>query len=134
MSELCESITMCEGCERVPVPVYLVERGRHRGMRICATCLVEEGIHMAGEDAAALLGADLPDTNDRGKQEVSSEIKDQALTCVDCGRSFTWTARDQHVNASQASPHASALCQACLQAKKFKQRTQEGKSGPWGRR
>ncbi len=61
MSELRESITMCEGCERVPVPVYLVTRGRHRGLRICATCLVEEGIHLEAEDSAALSGNDVSD-------------------------------------------------------------------------
>lgn len=59
MSELRESITMCEGCERVPVPVYFVEHGHHRGRRICATCLVEEGIHMAEEDAAVVVDDDV---------------------------------------------------------------------------
>ncbi len=62
-----------------------------------------------------------------------SEIKDQAITCVDCGRSYTWTVRDQHINAAQASPQASALCQACAQARKFKE-TQDGKKGLWARR
>ncbi len=63
-----ESIAMCEGCERVPVPVYFVTRGHHRGLRICATCLCEEGIHLhEEEDSAALLDNDVPDENDRGK-------------------------------------------------------------------
>ncbi len=61
MNEMQESITMCEACERVPVPVYLATRGRHRGLRICATCLVEEGIHLEEEESAALLGDDVPE-------------------------------------------------------------------------
>ncbi len=51
-----ESTAMCEECERVPVPVYLVTRGGLSGLWICATCLAGQGIHLAEEDAAALLG------------------------------------------------------------------------------
>lgn len=123
---------MCEGCERVPVPVYLVERGRHRGMRICATCLVEGGIHMAGEDAAALFGDDEPDTNDRGKQEVSSEIKDQALTCVDCGRSFTWTTRDQTCQRLAVFPAGVCALPSLLTSKEIQAANTRGQERPVG--
>lgn len=49
-----ESVAMCEECERVPVSVYLAPSGRHRGLRICARCLGEEGVHLEDEDPVSL--------------------------------------------------------------------------------
>ena len=43
-------ISMCESCERVPVPVYSINQGRRRGFYLCADCLAEDGIHI-GDDA-----------------------------------------------------------------------------------
>ncbi len=71
MSEMRESTAMCEECERVPVPVYLVTRGRLSGLWICATCLAGEGIHLAEEDAAALF-------DDRREELFTSSTKEGA--------------------------------------------------------
>ncbi len=48
-------IAMCEECERVPVPVYLVTRGRLSGLWIGASCWAWARFHLTEEDAAALL-------------------------------------------------------------------------------
>ena len=41
-----QRVSMCEACEIVPVPVFLMS---HSGLYLCASCLAEDGIHM-GED------------------------------------------------------------------------------------
>ncbi len=43
------SIGMCEGCEKMPVPVLFAHQGLSRGMCICEICLAAEGIHMEEE-------------------------------------------------------------------------------------
>ena len=47
-------VTMCDWCERVPVPVHFVNFSFCRGLYVCAGCLAEEGIHVeeSGADVA----------------------------------------------------------------------------------
>ncbi len=45
-------VSMCELCERVPVPVYFINHSGLRGLYLCARCLAEDGIHISeGEDS-----------------------------------------------------------------------------------
>lgn len=53
--------TMCEACERVPVPVHFVNWGKYRGLSVCAICLAAEGIHLEERDSAVWLNEATPE-------------------------------------------------------------------------
>ncbi len=45
-------VSMCDACERVPVPVIFSGHQGQRGLYLCAACLAGEGILLSEEEDA----------------------------------------------------------------------------------
>lgn len=59
--------------------------------------------------------------------------EDQTISCVDCGRSFTWSAREQDFYAEKGFS-APKRCKACKEAKKAQRNAGGGDFGGGGNR
>ena len=68
----------------------------------------------------------------RGGESHMAQFQDQTLTCVDCGKPFTWTASEQEFYASKGFDNSPKRCPACRQAKKARMDGGSHRSGGFG--
>ena len=56
-------------------------------------------------------------TREQTNHDPTSEYQDRALTCVDCGDDFTWTAGEQGFFHDKGLKNEPKRCKPCKQAK-----------------